>query len=91
MFVEGDFVDTYTLILGLEEQDQQIIRFEPCCSVSSVHAHSIDQVIAVSFNDNLAILASSFTEERPQSRLSAWMEVYLRLLDQELLITEFGE
>ena len=62
----------------VEEGD--IIRLKPDFAVADTHADSIDQVIAVCFNDQLLTTSSEITKEGTKGCLGTWMEMSFWLL-----------
>ena len=68
---------------ALEEQDGYVVRRQGGLPVANIHANTIDDVLAVRFNDELPSRFSGAAEETPQRRLCARMQMQLGLLQKK--------
>src|SRR5215213_8681318 len=75
VFIDLDRMDLDLAVLPLEVEDLDVLRLD-VPAVPDVHADSIDQIVAVSFDDESLACGRRYScEEASEFRLSFWMKV----------------
>ena len=79
-----DAMNAHIQAIAFEIEQRNVIRFEIDFAIADVHPHSVNDVVAVRLHNQLATRSCHVAEQCSQRSLSAWMEMRLRLLQQEL-------
>ena len=76
-------MNTHIQVATLEVEDGNVVRLERHLPVTDVHPHPVKQMVAVGFDNQLAVWSGNLTEQGSKGGLRARMQVYLRLLQQK--------
>lgn len=78
--VQSEGVDADIEVAAFEKQDRNVLRLQLPFSIANIHAHPVEQMVAVRFHHQLALRSRNPAEQAPERRLGAGVEVRLRLL-----------
>jgi len=73
--------DRCALLLALEVQERNLFRLEG--ALSNLHSDAVNEVVAMSLNDEATLSSNLMGEETPQFRLSARVKMNFRLLEKK--------
>ena len=82
-FIQSQGVDANVYPLAFEKQNGDVFGFQRGHAIADVHANSVEKVVAVRFDDQLAFGIGDPAKEASERRLGARMKMNFRLLKQE--------
>ena len=73
-------MNTNVQIATFKEENGYVIGLQPGRTVADVHPYPVEQMVAMGFDNQLAVWAGNLTEQGSKGCLRAGMKMYLRLL-----------